>query len=180
MHGGVSYVEGDLLEGGADVVVNAVNCVGVAGKGLALQMRTRYPEATARYAKICALAALQPGLVVALDTAGNGEWWSDGTGNGISWDGRTRLMACVPTKRHWRDASRPGDVVSGAEALAVLCRRLAAGARRAIEVAVPPLGCGLGGLGWDQVGGRIVAALEAVPEVRWQMYAPAPRARGAA
>lgn len=125
--------EGDLLNCKAQGLVNAVNCVGVAGAGLARQFRDRWPVQVAEYAAFCRTGKMRPGVVH----------------DALLPDGR-RILS-VPTKRHWRDASRLEDVSLG---LAGLKKYL--DETGLVSVALPALGCGLGGLPAFQVA-RLVS-----------------------
>src|SRR5215471_11819913 len=125
----IEFVRGNMLEAEVEAIVNAVNCVGVMGKGIALQFKTAFPDAFRRYKAACATGEVMPGRMHVVDR------------------GTTRAPRYIihfPTKRHWREPARLKDVDSGLDALVAEVRR------RGIEsVAVPALGCGLGGLEWS-------------------------------
>lgn len=114
---------GNLLDCPARGLVSPVNCVGVAGAGLARQFRERWPEQVAEYAAFCKTGRMQPGIVH----------------DALLPDGR-RLIS-VPTKNHWKDDSTLEIVAMG---LAALKNYLDETGLKTI--AVPALGCGLGGL----------------------------------
>jgi O-acetyl-ADP-ribose deacetylase (regulator of RNase III) len=78
-----------------------------------------------------------------------------------------RYIVNFPTKRHWKGKSHMPDIDAGLVALVAEVRRL--GIR---SIAVPPLGCGLGGLDWSDVRPRIERALGALPDVRVLLYEP--------
>lgn len=78
-----------------------------------------------------------------------------------------RWIINFPTKRHWREPSRLEDVEMGSVDLVVTVQRL-----KILSIAIPPLGCGLGGLDWKEVRPRIEAAFAGLPDVRVQLYAP--------
>lgn len=144
---------GNLLEADVEAVVNTVNTEGIMGKGIALQVRKAYPENYEAYRKACGAGEVRPGSMFIFDrqTLTN-----------------PRYIINFPTKRHWRSKSRLGDIESGLVALVADVRRL--GIR---SIAVPPLGCGLGGLPWPQVQRRMHEAFEQLPEVHWRVYEPA-------
>jgi O-acetyl-ADP-ribose deacetylase (regulator of RNase III) len=144
----ISFVSGDLLASDAVALVNPVNCVGVMGAGLAAQFKRAYPHNFYVYQAACRRGELSPGRVLAVK---DGERW----------------IVNVPTKRHWRDRSRFDDIAAGLIALVREVR-----ARSLSSIAVPPLGCGLGGLPWDQVRPKIVDAFEALPDVRVLLFSP--------
>lgn len=143
---------GNLLESDAEAVVNTVNCVGVMGKGIALQFKQAYPELLPAYEQLCEQGRLMPGRMQVLPT------------NRIV---GPRFVINFPTKRHWKDKSKLADIEAGLQALVQEVR--AHGIRR---IALPPLGCGNGGLDWSEVRPRIEAAFAALPEVEVLLYAP--------
>jgi O-acetyl-ADP-ribose deacetylase (regulator of RNase III) len=144
--------EGDLLQADAEALVNPVNSVGTSGKGLALAFQRAFPDNDMAYRLMCSLGNVQPGQMFVTETGR--------TGN-------PRLIINFPTKRHWRSQSRLDDIEAGLQDLVEVLR-----ARRIGSVAVPALGCGLGGLAWDDVRPRIVAALDPLPDVRVLLYGP--------
>lgn len=148
----IELTRGDILTCDAEALVNAVNCVGVAGKGLALQFRHAFPEGYEAYRKACHAGIVRPGRVHVSST---------------SRPCGPRFIVDFPTKRHWRDASRIEDVESGLRSLVDEVRRL--GIR---SIAVPALGCGLGGLDWQRVRPAIEVAFAKSPEVRVILFQP--------
>jgi O-acetyl-ADP-ribose deacetylase (regulator of RNase III) len=126
---GLTVVSGDLFASGAAALVNPVNTVGVMGKGLALEFKARWPAMFTEYAQQCRSGRLAPGTVHGWQAPACGTW-----------------IVNVPTKRHWRDPSRLTDVTAGIAALARWIDEI-----RPPSVAVPALGCGLGGLPWETV-----------------------------
>lgn len=149
----IQNTPGNLLLADVDALVNTVNCVGVMGKGLALQFKQAYPENFKAYAKACNAGDVQPGRMHIHDNGGlvNPRW-----------------IINFPTKRHWRDGSRLEDVASGLVALVVDVQRLGIQ-----SIAIPPLGCGLGGLDWNVVRPLIEKAFVASPDVVVHLYEPA-------
>lgn len=144
---------GNLLEADVEAVVNTVNTEGIMGKGIALQVRKAYPENYEAYREACEAGEVRPGSMFVFDRRSLTN---------------PRYIINFPTKRHWRNPSRMADIESGLVALVADVRRL--GIR---SVAVPPLGCGLGGLPWPQVQRRMREAFEQLPEVQWLVYEPA-------
>ena len=140
----IRYDAGDVLASPAALIVNPVNTVGIMGKGLALQVRRRFPRACAEYVEACRNGTLTARTVLITPSAPPAD---------------TRLIAHLPTKRHWRDRSRLDDVAGGLEALAV-----AIATHRIASVAMPMIGCGLGALAWPAVHALIIAALHPTPE----------------
>ena len=147
---------GDLLAADADALVNPVNCVGQMGKGLALAFKQRFPELTEGYKAACKTGELAPGKVFTQDL--------QLLRGSIT---RPRYIINFPTKRHWRSKSRLEDIEAGLSDLAATVMRL-----DIASIAVPPLGCGLGGLDWAEVRPRIEAAFQTLPNVRCLLFEP--------
>lgn len=142
--------KGNLLLADVDALVNTVNTVGVAGKGIALQFRQAYPENFRAYAKAAKAHEVQPGKMHVYETGGF----------------QPRFIINFPTKRHWRGASRIGDIEAGLADLVATIERLGI-----TSIAIPPLGCGNGGLSWTDVRPLIAAALEPL-DVDVVVFAP--------
>ncbi len=149
----IKLVQGDILKADVEALVNTVNCVGFMGRGIAAQFKRAFPENFRVYEAACRQRGLQPGRMLVVET---GQLTNP------------RYIVNFPTKRHWRGRSRIEDIESGLEALAAEITR-----RRIKSVAVPPLGCGLGGLDWSEVRPRIEAALGELPGVQVLVYEPA-------
>lgn len=143
--------EGDLLAADCDALVNAVNCVGVMGKGIALAFKRAYPSVFTEYKRACDRGLVTPG---AMFTVATGEV-------------KPQWIVHFPTKEHWRDESKIEHVERGLLALAREVR-----ARSIESIAVPALGCGAGGLAWSDVRPKIVAALEELASTRVLLYRP--------
>ena len=121
-----SFSKGDILKADAEALVNTVNCVGVMGRGIALQFKKKFPKNFTAYKKACDANELALGNVLVFDT---GQMFNP------------RYVVNFPTKHHWRAKSKIDDVVSGLESLVAEVRK-----RNIKSIAIPPLGCGLGGL----------------------------------
>jgi O-acetyl-ADP-ribose deacetylase (regulator of RNase III) len=148
----IEYTSGDILKSEAEAFVNTVNCVGVMGRGIAAQFKNAYPENFKAYAAACRREEVRPGRMFVFET------------------GRLmppRYIINFPTKRHWRGKSRIEDIDAGLVTLVTEIR-----SRNIRSIAIPPLGCGLGGLEWDKVRPRIEAALEGLDDVRVMIYEP--------
>ncbi|MEW9530123.1 macro domain-containing protein [Microbispora sp. NPDC049125] len=133
----ITETTGDLLLDDAQALVNTVNTVGVMGKGIALQFKRAFPDVFAAYADACADGRVEPGRVLPV-RLGDGDRW----------------VLNFPTKRHWRQPSRLDDIEAGLDDLARLLVEL-----DVRSVAIPPLGCGNGGLPWARVRPLIFAKL---------------------
>lgn len=148
----ITYAVGDLLQADTQAVVNTVNCVGVMGKGIALQFKCSYPDTFAAYEKAC-----RRGEVVI------GEMFVTRTGQLVG----PEYIINFPTKKHWRSPSKLSYIDAGLVDLIRLIR-----ARNIVSIAVPPLGAGNGGLDWRDVAPRIIKAFKEVPDVRVVLYPP--------
>ena len=143
---------GDLLAEEAEALVNAVNCVGVMGRGIALQFKRAFPENFKAYAARCQRNAVQPGRVFVFET---GQLTNH------------RYIINFPTKRHWRGKSRMEDIESGLVSLAQEIR-----SRDIRSIAIPALGSGLGGLSWPEVRVRLERALKEFDDVKIIIFEP--------
>lgn len=148
----IRFIQGDILKADAEVLVNTVNCVGVMGRGIALQFKNTFPDNFKAYEAACRRGEVQPGRMFVFDT---GE---------LTWP---RYIINFPTKRHWRGKSRIEDIQAGLEALVAEIR-----ARNVRSIAIPPLGSGLGGLDWAKVRPLIESALATLPEVDALVFEP--------
>ena len=149
----IEYRSGDILKSEAEALVNTVNCVGVMGRGVALQFKNAFPENFKAYAAACKREQVQPGRMFVFET---GQLTPP------------RYIINFPTKRHWRGKSRIEDIEAGLVALVAEIR-----ARRIRSIALPPLGAGLGGLDWSaNVRPRVEAALRALDDVQVIVYEP--------
>ncbi len=149
----IELTRGDLLDAPAEALVNAVNTVGVMGKGIAFQFRKKFPEMFRAYESACRAGEVRVGAMHVFDrgkTEPNARW-----------------LVNFPSKRHWREPSRMADIDAGLLDLVTVVRRL--GIK---SIAIPPLGCGLGGLDWSEVRPRIESAFEAEKEVRVLPFCP--------
>jgi O-acetyl-ADP-ribose deacetylase (regulator of RNase III) len=148
----IEVTHGNILEADAEALVNTVNCVGVMGKGIALQFKQAFPDNFAQYERACRNKEMRPGrmFITATDRLVN-----------------PRIIINFPTKRHWKGKSRLQDIRSGLGALIADIKRL-----EIRSIAVPPLGCGNGGLDWAQVKPLIVTAFAELPEIQVLLFEP--------
>jgi O-acetyl-ADP-ribose deacetylase (regulator of RNase III) len=148
----IAFKSGDLLAEDAEALVNSVNCVGIMGRGVALQFKRAYPRNFKAYQAACRRGEVQPGKMFVFETGSLTN---------------PRYIINFPTKRHWRGRSRMSDIEAG---LAALAKEIAN--RRIKSIALPPLGSGLGGLDWRQVRPLIEAELSSLPEVQIAVFEP--------
>ncbi len=143
---------GDIFDEDVEALVNSVNCVGVMGRGIALQFKNLFPENFKAYAEACERQEVQPGQMFVYES---GKMTNP------------RYIINFPTKRHWRGKSRMEDIESGLHALA---REISE--RNIRSIALPPLGSGLGGLEWSIVRSRIEFALRDIDDLRVVVFEP--------
>jgi O-acetyl-ADP-ribose deacetylase (regulator of RNase III) len=155
----IEVSKGNILEADAEALVNTVNCVGFMGKGIALQFKQAFPSNFKAYEAACHAGQVVPGRMFIFD---NGRLINP------------RYVINFPTKRHWRGKSRIADIRAGLKALINDVRRL-----DVQSIAVPPLGCGLGGLDWREVRPMIEGAFSELPDVKVLLFEPvgAPEAK---
>lgn len=148
----IEFKTGDILKADAEALVNTVNCVGIMGRGIALQFKNDFPENFKAYEAACAREQVQPGRMFVFET---------GTLT------NPKFIINFPTKRHWKGKSRMEDIDSGLKALVEEIRT-----RGIQSIAIPPLGSGLGGLNWSDVRPRIVEALRGLNDLQVIVFEP--------
>ena len=135
------FVTGDLLQSDAYALVNAVNCEGYMGKGIAYQFKQYFPEMNAAYVKKCRAGQLVPGALHCYET-------------------ENQLIINFPTKNKWREKSRMEYISSGLEQLSEIIK-----SNSILSIAIPPLGCGNGGLNWSEVKELILTKLKPIEKI---------------
>ncbi len=123
----ITYIKGNLFDSPAQVITNTVNCVGVMGKGIAKEFKRRFPVMFDDYKQKCA-----QNLVHA--------------GEPYLWEDEAVQILNFPTKQHWRADSRLEFIENGLKVLAKRYQEWGI-----YTLALPPLGCGNGGLNWSDV-----------------------------
>lgn len=144
----VTFVKGDIFKSPAQVLTNAVNCVGVMGKGVALEFKNRYPQMFNDYKLKCDQGKVKPGQP-------------------YLWEDDSAQVLNFPTKRHWRDQSLIQDIEDGLKYLATSYEQMGIQ-----SIAMPALGCGLGGLKWSEAQPLIVKYLGDLPDLDAYVYEP--------
>jgi O-acetyl-ADP-ribose deacetylase (regulator of RNase III) len=144
--------KGNLLQADVEALVNTVNCVGVMGKGIALQFKQAFPANYQQYKKACDAHLLKLGEVLVVHT-----------------DQREHPIYIInfPTKYHWKGKSRLQDIQLGLQSLVRQVRLLGVE-----SIAIPPLGCGNGGLDWAEVKPMIETAFAELPNLRVVLFEP--------
>ena len=147
----IEYTQGNIFEAKVEAIVNPVNCVGIMGKGLALEFKKRLPENYKFYRECCDKKILEPGILCISDyrptarhvnmtalTGIIGSIW----GELSPWE----YVVNFPTKVHWQHKSVLRDVEWGLRSLQLFILE-----QEVKSIALPKLGCGLGGLDFEDV-----------------------------
>jgi O-acetyl-ADP-ribose deacetylase (regulator of RNase III) len=149
----IHTAEGNLIKCDAEALVNTVNTVGIMGKGIALQFKMAFPENFKAYKRACDHGEVQLGKMFVFHT-----------GNVVD---NPKIIINFPTKGHWRSKTKIADVEAGLDDLVEVIKF-----HRITSIAVPPLGCGNGGLNWKDVRPLIVDALGDIDGLEVHLYAP--------
>ena len=142
------FKTGNLFDSQAEAYVNAVNCKGVMGKGIALQFKRTYPDMFREYKARCERGEVRLGELT-------------------TFQAESKLVVNFPTKDHWRSKSTLEPIRTGLAALRELIEQEAIP-----SIALPALGCGLGGLEWRTVKVEIEKALDGLLGVEVEIYEP--------
>jgi O-acetyl-ADP-ribose deacetylase (regulator of RNase III) len=147
----IEFKQGNLMEENTEALVNTVNCVGVMGKGIALQFKQAFPENFQQYKKACDLKEVRLGQMF------------------ITLTGKLfpKYIINFPTKNHWKGKSNIKDIESGLKALVEQVKQ-----KNIQSIAIPPLGCGNGGLDWAKVKSKIKDTFKELPDVRVVIFEP--------
>lgn len=149
----IHTLTGDLLkQQDVDAIVNTVNCVGVMGKGIALQFKKKWPANFKAYAAACKAGQVRLGEMFIFDLGALAT---------------PRYIINFPTKGDWRSASKLSDIESGLVDLVDKIHLLGIQ-----SIAMPPLGCGNGGLDWQVVKPRIEAHFSPLANVALRLFEP--------
>ena len=149
----ISTRTGSLFDSGAEALVNPVNCQGAAGRGLALEFRQRYRGNYQAYLSACHSRLLRPGVILTYISS--------------TLILHPRYIINFPTKDDWRQPSRASYIRDGLLALTIEIQRLSIK-----SVAIPALGCGLGGLLWPEVRVMVESAFDTLPQINVFLYEP--------
>ncbi|MBD2119354.1 macro domain-containing protein [Trichocoleus sp. FACHB-262] len=136
----IQFTTGDILQSNASCLVNTVNCEGYMGKGIAYQFKLMFPENNRDYVKACRNGSLKIGKIH--------YFWEN-----------NKLIVNFPTKDKWREKSKTEYIHKGLLELVKLIKLL-----ELESIAIPPLGCGNGGLSWAEVRPMILEHLFSVSD----------------
>ena len=148
----IEYRQGDLLACEAEALVNTVNCVGVMGRGIALQFKRQFPDNEKYYKAACERNGVALGEMLVYET------------NSMF---NPKYIINFPTKQHWRSGSKLADIEMGLIDLVDIVKT-----NDIKTIAVPPLGCGLGGLDWHAVKPLMESAFSKVSNVNFIVFEP--------
>lgn len=146
------YKKGNILQEQSEAIINTVNCVGIMGRGIALQFKQTYPDNFKAYKHACDRGEVQPGkmFIYSLGKLFN-----------------PKYIINFPTKRHWKGKSNIQDIKSGLIALKEDIKKY-----EIHSIAIPPLGCGLGGLDWNEIKLLIEQTLGDMTDIDFIIYEP--------
>lgn len=139
---------GDILKSKAQTLINTVNCVGIMGKGIALEFKSRFPDMYDDYVRQCERGEVKPGVPYLYKTL------------------YPPQIINFPTKDHWKSISKVSDIERGLKHLVEQHKEWGV-----TSLAIPPLGCGNGQLEWRVVGPLIYRYVKDLP-IAVEMYAP--------
>jgi len=145
----IKYASGNLLTSTSQALVNAVNCQGVMGKGIALAFKESFPRNFETYKRACDNGSMKIGEVLLVEEKG-------------------KIIVNFPTKDSWRKKSTYDFISQGLESLAK-----AMVDKKITSISIPPLGCGNGGLDWNKVEALILATFEKMDNIEVVIYPPA-------
>lgn len=147
----IEYIQDkDIFDSDCEVITNPVNCVGVMGGGLALAFKNKFPKMYLKYKEMCDNNEIRPGKVYLVEG-----------------DERHKILL-FPTKDHYKYLSRYRYITGG---LRSLVRQYKDWGIR--SVALPALGCGLGGLDWEDVNSAIEYELkDIIHDISIEVYLP--------
>lgn len=142
------HILSSIFNSDAEALVNPTNCMGINGAGLAKAFAHHYPSNAAHYRRACIMEPyIYPGQLVATRVPGQ------------------PMIINLPTKNHWAHSSNLEDIEEGIRALAIHLE-----ATKVKSVAIPKLGCGLGGLEWSAVRPLITKHLAGLPDLRVDLH----------
>lgn len=151
----ITFKNGDLFTDTSEALVNTVNCVGVMGKGVALEFKKRWPQNYKIYKKLCDAKELRPGKLFIYEN------------KDLLSTNEPKFLVNFPTKDHWRAKSKIEYISAGLDALVEAIKEYSIN-----SIALPPLGCGNGGLDWETVKPLMVEKLSVLNDVDINIYGP--------
>jgi len=149
----IHYRHDNLLHSETEALVNAVNTVGVMGKGIALQFKVAFPLNYKLYQKACKQGVVKTGKMFVTETG---------------YLAGPKYIINFPTKADWRTSGRIEYIEQGLEDLVRVIKE-----KNIKDIAIPALGCGNGGLDWKDVKPLIEKKLGQLSDsVKIEVYVP--------
>ena len=158
----IKFMQGDLLQQQVDAIVNTVNCVGIMGKGIALQFKNKWPNNYKAYAQACKNNQVCLGKMFVCEV-------------GSLFEPQPKFIINFPSKDHWRSKSKLADIEAGLQDLVKQINKL-----QIKSIAIPPLGCGLGGLNWNIVKPLMQKYLATLSNVEIIIFEPSDKVKPSA
>lgn len=146
----LKFTEGNILEAKVEALVNTVNCVGIMGKGIALQFKENFPGNFKQYREACQHNEVKIGKMFVVRQLLD-----------------VKYIINFPTKKHWKENSKIAYIKDGLKDLKEKISQY-----KIKSIAIPPLGCGLGGLNWDQIKPLMIQELSDLEDVSIHIYEP--------
>lgn len=150
----INLCHGNLLNEQVDAVVNTVNCVGIMGKGIALQFKKKWPENFDIYNRACKAGEVKPGKIFVYHLTNNATT-------------KPQYIINFPTKNHWKEKSKLSYIKEGLIDLINFIKE-----NNIQSIAIPPLGCGNGGLKWEIVKPLIESAFLSLQNIDVRLFEP--------
>ena len=147
----IHIIKGSIFDSNCEALVNPTNCVGVWGKGLALEFKKRFPECWENHGIACEAGYINPGKV----------WVCSHLVD------MPKHVICFPTKLDWRNPSKIEWIKDG-----LIHLKLVITAYKIKSIAIPALGCSNGGLNWEDVRPLIIEILSPLEDVLILVYEP--------
>lgn len=164
----ITFIKGNILESPCEALVNTVNCKAVMGRGLALQFKDKYPHMFADYRGACRKNEVKVGSMHVWRNPEVYKWLRAREGVAVFASPPGPLYVInFPTKDHWKNPSQIEWITSGLADLVHVVNE-----KEIKSIAIPPLGCGLGGLNWYQVKKEIEKFSSQLEKVKIEVYEP--------
>ena len=150
----IEKIKDNIFHSEAEVYVNTVNCVGVSGKGLALQFKKVFPSNYDYYVNCCNQKLLKPGSILVYET-------------GSDFPFGPKYIVNFATKNNWKHQSEYRWIETGLVELVQWCKD-----KQIKSIAIPALGCTNGKLDWIEVRFLIKRHFSILPEITVELYSP--------
>lgn len=148
----ILFLKGDIFKTKVEALVNPVNCLGVSGAGLAAAFKYKFPDNYESYRLYCELDKMKLGKMHVFPLAQDSGW---------------KYIINFPTKHNWKLKSKLEHIALGLDDLILKIEQL-----KIKSIAIPALGCGLGGLDWEEVRQQITDKLESLKDIRILVFEP--------